>query len=75
MKKKVARAKILTRFLHKSQLEARETVTSKIDLKLVPEAYQARTKKPKRKRSPIDSCTESQGTKTVKQIGNTASDE
>ena len=38
----------------------------------VPEAYQARTKKPKR--WPTNSCTEPQGTKTVKQLGNTAND-
>ena len=68
-KRKVAFAKILTRFLHKAQLEARETVT---DLKSVPEAYQATTKKHKRKRSSTNSCTEPQGTKTVNQLGNTA---
>ena len=37
-KRKVADAKILTRSLHKSQLEAREAVTSKTDLKSVAEA-------------------------------------
>ena len=64
--RKVAHAKILTGSLHKLQLEAREAFTSKTDLKSVPEACQARTKKPKRKRSPTNSCTEPQGTKIVK---------
>ena len=57
-KRKVTHAKPLTGFVHKSQLEAREAVTSKTNAKSVPEAYQARTKKPKRKRSPTNSCTE-----------------
>ena len=59
-------AKTLTG-LHNSQLEAHEAVTSKTDLKWVPESYQARIKKPKRKQN--------QGTKTLKQLGNTASDD
>ena len=53
------------------QLEAREAITSKTDLKSVPEAYQARrTKKSKTKRSPTNTCTEPQGIKTVKQLEN-----
>jgi len=55
--KKVAHAKIVTGPLHNSQLEAREAVTSKTDLKSIPEAYQVRTKEPKRKRSLTHSCT------------------
>ena len=62
-KRKVALAKILTGPRHKSQLEAREAVTynSTPDLKSGPEAYQARTKKPKHKRSPTNSCIEPLG--------------
>ena len=64
-KKKVVHAEILTGSLHKSQLEAPEVVTSKTHYKLALEAHQARTKKPKRKRSPTNSCTEPQGTRIV----------
>ena len=74
-KRKVAQAEILTGSLHKSQLKAREAFTSKTDLKSVQEAYQARTKKPKCKRSPTNSCIELNGTKIVKHLGNTASDD
>ena len=63
-KRMVAHAEILTGFLRNSQLEASEAVTCKTDPKSVPEAYLARTKKPKRKRLPTNSCTEPQGTKT-----------
>ena len=62
-KRKMTHAKILFGFIRDSQLEAREAVTSKTNAKSVPEAYQARTKKPKL----INSCTESQRTKIVKQ--------
>ena len=71
----MAHAKILTGSIHKSQLEAHETVTSKTKYTLVPEAYQARAKKPKRKPSSTNTCTERHGTKTVKQVGNTTSDD
>ena len=37
-KRKIADAKILTGSFHKSQLEGREAVTPKTDLKSVPEA-------------------------------------
>ena len=73
-KRQVAHATIFTGSVHKTQLEAREAVTSKTDLNSVPEAYHSITKNPKRKRSPTNSCTEPQGTKTVNQLGNTASD-
>ena len=71
--RKMAHGKILTGSLHDSQLEAREAVIAKKNVKSVPEAYQARTKKPNRKKSSTNSCTEPQGTRTVKQSGNTAS--
>ena len=68
--------KTTARSLHNSQLEAREAVTSKTNYKSISEAYQARTKKPKRKRSSTNnSCTEPQGTKTLQQLRNTASDD
>ena len=54
--KKEAHAKIVTGPLHKSELEAREAVHSKTDLKSVPDAFQANTKEPKRKPSPTHSC-------------------
>ena len=73
-KRTVAHAKILTGSVRKSQLEAREDVTSKTYLKSTPEAYQVRRKKPKRKRSTVNSCT-FRRTKSVKQLGNAASDE
>ena len=57
-KRKVAHDKILTGSFHQTQLEVGEAVTSKTDLKSVPEAYEASAKKPKRKRSPTNSCTE-----------------
>ena len=44
----------------------------KTDLKLVLELYQVRTKKPKRKRSPTNSCKEAQGTNTDTVNRNTA---
>ena len=68
--RKVGRGDIITGLFHKSQLEARKAFTPKTNDKSVPETYQARTKKAKRKRSSTNSCTEPQGTKTVKQLGN-----
>ena len=73
--RKVGHAKILTGSLYKSHFEAHEAATFKTDNESVPEAYPARRiKKSKRKRSPSNTCTEPQGVKTVKQLGNTAAE-
>ena len=60
--------------LKSSQLEASEAVTSKTNYQSISEGCKARRKNPKSKRSSTNSCTEPQGTKTVDQLGNTASD-
>ena len=65
-------AEILTRSLHKSQLEASEAVTSKPNYESVREAYQVRTKKPKRELSSTSSYTEPTGTKIMKYLGKTS---
>ena len=71
-KSKVAHVEILSEFLHKSQLEASEAVTSKTNYKSVPKGYQDKTKKLKRKRLSTNIYTELTGTKTVNRLGNTA---
>ena len=71
--RQMTHAKILRGSLHNSQFEAHEVATSKTKYKSVSEAYEAGTNKPKRKQSSTNSCTEPQGTKSVKPLGKTAS--
>ena len=73
--RKVGHGDIITGFLHESQLEARKAVTPETSGRSVPETYQARTKKPKYKRSSTNSCTKPQGTRFVKRLVNNGSDD